>query len=119
MALPRKKPETVCHEHDLKIQQVENRIQRIEDHHKYFRDNIDELFVFVQDVRISLVKIENAIDKNKDLPERMRKQEDKSIFLVIVEKAAWLAIGALIAGYVSQGFIMPKNKYNQEKTASR
>jgi GTP1/Obg family GTP-binding protein len=118
MALPRTTKNTACHEHDLAIQKLEGRMETIERHHKYYRENIDELFTFVQDVKISLVKIENAIDKNKDLPERMRKQEDKSIFLEIVEKIAWIAVGALVAGYISQTYIAPKAKDNQEKTAS-
>jgi len=119
MASPRTKPDSTCHEHDLKIQQVENKIERLQDHHKHYRENIDELFTFVQDVKLSLVKIENAIDKTKDIPERIRKLEDKSLFLEIIEKVAWIAVGALVAGYVGQTYIAPKEKYNQEKTASR
>lgn len=67
------------------------------------------LEITIADLNLT-VKIFN--EKFKDLPDKVRKLEDKSIFMQVFEKLAWIAVGALIVSMVNQKFIAPK----EEKT---
>ena len=78
-------------------------------HEKKFSDSIDLLEITIADLNLT-VKIFN--EKFKDLPDKVRKLEDKSIFMQVFEKLAWIAVGALIVSMVNQKFIAPK----EEKT---
>lgn len=76
-------------------------------HEKKFSDSIDLLEITIADLNLT-VKIFN--EKFKDLPDKVRKLEDKSIFMQVFEKLAWIAVRTLIVSMVNQKFIAPKEK---------
>lgn len=97
---------------------LQMKVERIEQHHAKYSQNFDELFIFMQDFKVTLVRIENSIEKTADLPEKVRKLEDKSVVFDLIKIAIGIAIGAIITGYVSQNLapIREKEGYNLEQT---
>jgi len=97
---------------------LQMKVETIERHHAHFRSQFDELFVFMQDFKVSLVRIENNIEKTADLPERVRKIEDKGILTEVIKVGIGIAIGALISGYANQNLVptREKNEFKTEQT---
>jgi len=102
-----------CLKHALEINNLKHVTEALTRHHNMYKNDIDNLFAFMQDFKVSLVKIENNIEKNIDTPNRLRKLEDKSMFLDVLNKLAWIGVGALVSLYITQSFkqeITRKNK---------
>lgn len=107
MAFPR--PQSDCAEHAKDIISLKKDMESVLKHEKKFSDSIDLLEITIADLNLT-VKIFN--EKFKDLPDKVRKLEDRSIFMQVFEKLAWIAVGALIVSMVNQKFIATK----EEKT---
>lgn len=105
MALQR--PQFYCEEHTKDIILLKKDMESVLRHEKKFSDSIDLLEITIADLNLT-VKIFN--EKFKDLPDKVRKLEDKSIFMQVFEKLAWIAVGALIVSMVNQKFIAPKEE---------
>lgn len=103
------RPQSDCAEHTKDIISLKKDMESVLRHEKKFSDSIDLLEITIADLNLT-VKIFN--EKFKDLPDKVRKLEDKSIFMQVFEKLAWIAVGALIVSMVNQKFIAPK----EEKT---
>jgi len=102
-------PKESCTQHTIEINNLKKDMESVLRHEKKFSDSIDLLEITIADLNLT-VKIFN--EKFKDLPDKVRKLEDKSIFMQVFEKLAWIAVGALIVSMVNQKFIAPK----EEKT---
>lgn len=102
-------PKESCTQHMIEINNLKKDMESVLRHEKKFSDSIDLLEITIADLNLT-VKIFN--EKFKDLPDKVRKLEDKSIFMQVFEKLAWIAVGALIVSMVNQKFIAPK----EEKT---
>lgn len=106
------KDDSNCHIHDLAIKEMEMEIETLQRHHANYKKDIDSLFTVMQDFKVSLVKIDNKLENLGDVQSRLRKVEDKSIFIDFLNKLSWLAVGALIAGFISQSFVATKEKHD-------
>ena len=102
-------PKESCTQHTIEINNLKKDMESVLRHEKKFSDSIDLLGITIADLNLT-VKIFN--EKFKDLPDKVRKLEDKSIFMQVFEKLAWIAVGALIVSMVNQKIIAPK----EEKT---
>jgi len=99
---------------DLKMD-VTKLKEQMEEKHRHdnkFEKAIDSLDMAIRDINVSVLKINSTLDSFKELPDKVRKLEDKSIFMQVFEKLAWIAVGALIVSMVNQKIIAPK----EEKT---
>lgn len=112
MALQRNKAESTCHDHDLAIQKLESKMEVLDRHHGYYKEKFGGIELMLEELKYFSINTNNSIDHFKDIPDRVRKLEDKSIFMQVFEKLAWIAVGALIVSMVNQKFIAPK----EEKT---
>lgn len=99
----------------IEMTKIKGQIETIERHHNKYTKDFDTLFAFMQDFKVSLIRIENSIEKTSDLPEKVRKLEDKSVVIDLLKIAIGIAIGALISGYVGQNLI-PSRETDRHKT---
>ncbi len=98
-----------CTEHTIEINNLKKDMETVLRHEKKFSDSIDLLEITIADLNLT-VKIFN--DKLKDLPEKVRKLEDKYIFVDVLNKLAWIGIGAFIAVLVNQNFVATRDKHD-------
>jgi len=117
MAKERTSPQS-CVEHTLEINNLKKDMETVLRHEKKFNDSIDNLELMMGDIKTSILMLKNSIEKNNDTPDRLRKLEDKSIFIDVLNKIAWIGIGALIAVMINQNFdaVREKREYNVERT---
>jgi len=74
-------------------------------HDKKFNSSIDNLEFIVADFKLSLSLFK---EQNKNIPERVRILEDKSIVTEFVKVAGWFIVGAFISAFVMQSFTATK-----------
>ena len=115
MALP--KP-TTCHDHDLAIQKLESKMEVLDRHHGYYKEKFGGIELMLEELKYFSINTNNSIDHFKDIPDRVRKLEDKSIVITLIEKGLWFIIGIGITVIIQQNYIATtreKEKYNVEK----
>jgi hypothetical protein len=103
-----------CISNILEINTVKNDVQSLKNHEKKFNDSIDRFELVIADLNLT-VKIFN--EKFKDLPEKVRKLEDRSILSQAIERLVWITVGALAVSFVNQNFVATnkKNEYSIQK----
>lgn len=101
-----KRPQSDCVEHSLEIQNLKKDMESVLRHEKKFTDSIDRFELVIADLNLTIKLLQPKV---VDLPERVRKLEDKSLIIDFVNKLAWLIIGALIASYAGQ-IVFPSTK---------
>jgi len=107
MALP--KP-TNCHEHDLAIQKLESKMEVIERHHGYYKEKFGSIELMLEELKYFSINTNNAIDRFKDVPERLRKQEDKAVVYDLIKVGVGIILGLLITNYVGQTFLTTREE---------
>lgn len=106
---PIKKP-TTCHEHDLAIQKLQDKMETLERHHNYFKERFGTIELMLEELKYFSINTNNAIDKFKDIPDRMRKQEDKAIVYDLIKVGCGIVLGLLITNYVGQVLASPREE---------
>jgi len=105
-----KRPQSECVEHTIEINKIKNDMERVKDHELKFNRTIDRVESSITLLNDSVIKINLALEHFKDMPDKVRKLEDKSIFLQVFEKFAWIAVGALTVAFINQNFIATREK---------
>lgn len=111
-------PQSDCLEHTLEINNLKKDMEMILRHHNKFSKAVDDFEIMKGDFRVSIIKLENSLSKIIDIPDKVRKLEDKSLFVDVLNKLAWIGIGAFIAVLVNQNFVATREKheYSVEKS---
>lgn len=104
---------------DLKID-VTKLKEQMEAKHRHdgkFEKAIDSFDMAIRDINVSVLKINSTLDSFKDLPDKVRKLEDKSLIAGFVEKLLWIAVGAFLTVFINENYIATreKNEYKIEK----
>lgn len=104
---------------DLKIDitKLKEQMEAKHRHDTKFEKTIDSFDVSIRDINVSVLKINATLDHFKDLPDKVRKLEDKSLIAGFVEKLLWIAVGAFITVFINEKYIATreKNEYKIEK----
>jgi hypothetical protein len=115
MALPKN---TNCHDHDLAIQKLESRQDALERHHGYYKEKFGGIELSLEELKYFSIDTKNSIDRFKDVPERLRKQEDKAVVYDLIKVGVGIILGLMITNYVGQTFVTNREerKYKTEST---
>ena len=104
---------------DLKIDvtKLKEQMEAKNIHDNKFEKAIDSLDISIRDINVSVLKINSTLDSFKDLPDKVRKLEDKSLIAGFVEKLLWIAVGAFLTVFINENYIATreKNEYKIEK----
>ena len=115
MALPRK--QISCEDHNVAIEILKEKMEAKTRHDTKFSKAIDDFDIAIRDLNVSVLKINATLDHFKDLPDKVRKLEDKSLIAGFVEKLLWIAVGAFLTVFINENYIATreKNEYKIEK----
>ena len=108
-----------CTEHTIEINGLKKDMERIKEHETKFNNTIQRVEEKVDLLSDTTLNINATLLHFKDIPERIRKLEDKNTENMIVEKVLWIAVGAFIAVFVHQNYIATtreKEKLTIEKS---
>ena len=105
---------------DLKIEinslkkDMETRIR----HEERLTRTIENLEVLIENLNVNYYQVNSSLLHFKDVPERLRKQEEKTIVNDLIKSGGWAILLILMAAYAGQYFsaIKEKNEYKIEKT---
>jgi hypothetical protein len=115
MALPRKS--TNCEEHNVAIELLKEKMEAKNRHDAAFFKAIEGFDISIRDINLSILKINHTLDHFKELPDKVRKLEDKSLIASFVEKLLWIAVGAFLTVYINENYIATRERkdYKIEK----
>jgi len=101
-----------CIEHTIEITKLKEQMESVIRHDKKYNESIDSFELAIRDINLSLVKINGILDHFKDIPDKVRKLEDKSIVISMVEKGLWFVIGVGISVIIQNNYIATKEDHN-------
>jgi hypothetical protein len=103
---------TTCHEHDMAILTLQNKMEVLERHHNFYKEKFSGIELMLEELKYFSINTNNSIERFKDIPDRMRKQEDKAIIYDLIKVGCGIILGLLITNYVSDRFLAPREEYN-------
>lgn len=106
-----------CHEHDLSILKLESKMEVLDRHHNFYKEKFGSIELMLEELKYFSINTNNSIDHFKDIPDKVRKLEDKSLVFSLIEKGLWFVIGVAISIMIQQNYIATKerNEYKIEK----
>lgn len=106
-----------CREHTIDILNLKKDMETRIRHEERLMKTIENLENLVDKLNTNYFEINSNLLHFKDVPDRVRKLEDKSIVLSMIEKGLWFIIGIGITVIIEQKFIATKeeNGYKIEK----
>lgn len=90
-----------------RIAKLEYDMESILRHEKKFNESIDNLELIVADLKLTTSVFR---EQNKNIPERVRCLEDKTIITEFIKTAGWFLLGILLTAIVQQQFFATKEK---------
>ena len=103
-----KKEQPSCHDYDLAILKLEGKIEVIERHHNYYKEKFGHIELALKELKYFSINTNNSIEHFKDIPDRLRKQEDKAIVYDLIKIGCGIVLGLLITNYINENFLAPK-----------
>lgn len=111
-------PKANCTEHTIEINDLKKDMETRIRHEENILKTMAKLSETTERVDKSCYEINVTLLHLKDIPDRLRKLEDKSIVYDLIKLGLGIVLGVIINGYVQNNFIEPKreNKHQYEKT---
>ena len=109
MALPRtEKPN--CTEHTIEINNLKKDMETRERHEVKLTKTIENLEIIIDKLNDNYFQVNSSLAHLKDLPERLRKLEDKSIVYDLIKVGIGIVMYVLITNYASNINYVKENK---------
>lgn len=107
-----------CTEHTIEINSLKKDMETRERHEKAIVESLKNLNVTVDKLNENYFQVNSSLLHIKDVPERLRKLEDKSITQSLIEKGLWFVLGVGISVFIQQQYVAIKERqeYKIEKT---
>jgi len=105
-------PKENCTQHTIEINNLKKDMERIKDHEQKFNRVLDRLEEKVDLLSDTTLNINSTLLHLKDIPDRIRKLEDKSIVYDLVKLGLGIMLGVFITNYV--GDLMVNNRDKNE-----
>lgn len=102
----------------IEITKLKEQMEAKNRHESKFEKAIDDFDMAIRDINVSVLKINTTLDNFKDIPDKVRKLEDRTLVSAFVEKLLWIAVGAFLTVFINENYIATreKNEYKIEKT---
>ena len=116
MAIPRE-PKSNCTEHIIEINNLKKDMETRERHERQIVETLKNLGSIVDKLNENYFEVNSSLLHIKDVPDRLRKLEDKSITQTLIEKGLWFVLGIGISVFIQQEYvgIKERNEYKIEK----
>lgn len=109
MVLPRtKKPN--CTEHTIEINNLKKDMETRERHEIKLTKTIENLEIIIDKLNDNYFQVNSSLAHLKDLPDRLRKIEDKSIVYDLIKVGVGIVMYVLISNYTSNINYVKENK---------
>lgn len=109
MALPRtEKPN--CTEHTIEINNLKKDMETRERHEIKLTKTIENLEIIIDKLNDNYFQVNSSLAHLKDLPDRLRKIEDKSIVYDLIKVGVGIVMYVLISNYTSNINYVKENK---------
>lgn len=109
MALPRPERQN-CTEHTIEINNLKKDMETRERHEKRLMQTLENLENMVDSLDKNYLGVNNSLAHLKDLPDRLRKLEDKSIIYDLIKVGIGIVIYVLISNYTEDIKYIRENK---------
>ena len=115
MALPRKP--TDCIEHIIEISNLKKDIETVQRHEKKFEETFKRVETSIDSLNGAVLKINIALEHWKDIPEKIRKLEDKSIVYDLIKVGLAVIFTIIVKDYYDNTVAIKEEKeYKVEST---
>lgn len=109
MVLPRtEKPN--CTEHTIEINNLKKDMETRERHEIKLTKTIENLEIIIDKLNDNYFQVNSSLAHLKDLPDRLRKIEDKSIVYDLIKVGVGIVMYVLISNYTSNINYVKENK---------
>lgn len=109
MALPRtEKPN--CTEHTIEINNLKKDMEARERHEKRLMETLEKLDDVVDKLSQNYFQVNSSLAHLKDLPDRLRKLEDKSVIYDLIKVGIGIVLYVLISNYTEEIKYVRENK---------
>lgn len=112
-----KKPSENNIEYAIELNNIKKDMERIKDHEDKFNKTIERVESKVDSLTSTTIEINSTLIHFKDMPDRVRKLEDKSIVTDLIKLGLGICLGIFITNYVENlmAYNRDKNDYKIEK----
>jgi hypothetical protein len=115
MALPRKP--TDCIEHIIEISNLKKDMETVQRHEKKFDETVKRVETSIDSLNGAVLKINIALEHWKDIPEKIRKLEDKSIVYDLIKVGLAVIFTIIVKDYYDNTVAIKEEKeYKVEST---
>jgi len=98
----------------LDVNDIKKDMETLIRHDKKFNNSIDNLELIISDLKLTSSIFR---EQNKNIPERVRCLEDKTIVNELIKTAGWVLLGIFVTAIVQQHFFATKE--NQDYSIQR
>ena len=105
-------PKDNCTSHTIEINNLKKDMETRIRHEDRLMKAIDNLEGVVEKLNKNYYQVNSSLLHFVDIPEKVRKLEDKSIILSLIEKGLWFIIGVGISVIIQQNYIATKEDHN-------
>ena len=103
-----------CTEHTIEINDLKKDMNTRIRHEENLSKAISNIEELVDRLNETTFKINLSLEHFKDIPDKVRKLEDRSIFMQVFEKFAWIAVGALTVALINQNLVATREKQDYQ-----
>lgn len=96
-----------CEDHTIEIVKLRGDMENRVSHEERTIKAIEKIEEFMNKIDKNYYEVNSTLLHIKDIPERVRKLEDKSIITTIIEKGLWFILGIGITIIIQQRFVAP------------
>jgi hypothetical protein len=117
MTLP-KTPKTNCTEHLIDITKLQMDMATRVRHEEKIVSTLESLEKITDKLNENYFEVNSSLLRIKDVPDRLRKLEDKSITQGLIEKGLWFILGVGLSVFIQQEYVAIKERkeYKIEST---
>ena len=101
MALPRTERHN-CTEHTIEINNLKKDMETRERHEKRLMETLENIDATVDKLNQNYFQVNSSLAHLKDLPDRLRKLEDKSIIYDLLKVGIGIVLYVLISNYTEE-----------------
>lgn len=109
MALPRTERPN-CTEHTIEINNLKKDMETRERHETKLTKTIENLEIIIDKLNDNYFQVNSSLAHLKDLPDRLRKLEDKSIIYDLLKVGIGIVLYVLISNYTEEIRYVKENK---------